>query len=282
MRIPITFRIPVNSAGKPSTLAVARIVVNDLSRGIEKISVRIFKKDNSSLTIRNSQDSSIQNTSKSRFPVVYHPNKNTNRASYDIPPRPIYNVKTIRITLSWPSLATMREFISRKNKLLVGIAISLAVIITGLFYLIPNSKSTNVVEQNNKLPELIHEVPTFPTVTPADKNIIQLGGWTKISPPNSAPAYTFQDKINNIAINVSEQQLPVSLQHDTSSAIAMLATNFNATDKFMASNNTVVYVGSSANGAQSVITTKNGLLILIKSTGFINNNDWSAYISSLQ
>jgi hypothetical protein len=131
-------------------------------------------------------------------------------------------------------------------------------------------------------PQLHYGTPDFSTLLPAGKTIQQLGGWVRISPPDKDPVYTYVDKIGNVQINVSEQPLPDNLKADTANKVAQLAQSSNATDKFVAVGSTPVYVASSGEGEQSVIFTKNHLLVLIKSNKPLTNNDWSAYIRSLR
>ncbi len=123
--------------------------------------------------------------------------------------------------------------------------------------------------------------PPYDTVIPDGKKIEDLGGWTRISPPDRNPVYTYIDKVDNIAINVSEQPLPESLKTDTAERIDALAKDFNANEKITI-NGTTVHIGTSDGGPQSVIFDKEGLLILIKSDARLNNNQWAKYINSLR
>jgi hypothetical protein len=122
--------------------------------------------------------------------------------------------------------------------------------------------------------------PSFHAVLPKGKTAASLGGWQKLTPPSGETIYVFVDTLNGIALNVSQQELPESFKADTSTKIAELAKSYNATSTFDAGS-TKVYIGTSAQGPQSVIFTKNGLLVLIKSQKQISNQDWATYIQSL-
>lgn len=122
--------------------------------------------------------------------------------------------------------------------------------------------------------------PKFPTVIPSGKSIEKLGGWTRISPEGRVPVYAYADKLSGIAIRVSEQELPANLEGD-SEGVQKLAADFDATQKLTAGD-TTAYIGTSAKGPQSVIFTKNKLLILITSDKKIDTEHWTTYISSLQ
>jgi hypothetical protein len=120
----------------------------------------------------------------------------------------------------------------------------------------------------------------YQTVLPDNKSIDSLGGWKRVSPPNTDAVYAYIDAIDGIAISVSQQPLPASFKDDSDGQVAELAKKFDATDKLTAGD-TKVYYGTSAKGPQSVIFTKNGLLILMKSQAKIDPNSWAKYIKSL-
>lgn len=125
------------------------------------------------------------------------------------------------------------------------------------------------------------ETPKFATILPAGKSIKDFGGWTRVSPPDREPVFAYVDKIGNIPINVSQQPLPEELKEDTEEDISRLAVDFHAEEKLTVGN-TIVHIGTSVKGPQSVIFTKKDLLILIKSAVKIENDRWATYISSLQ
>lgn len=123
--------------------------------------------------------------------------------------------------------------------------------------------------------------PDYHTILPADKTINSLGGWYRISPPDRNPVYAYADKIDGITIDVSEQPLPVDFQTDTASQLAQLASSFKANEKLTVGT-TTVYIGTSAKGPQSLILIKDNVLILIKSVSELSNDQWAAYVNSLQ
>ena len=165
-----------------------------------------------------------------------------------------------------------------------------ATVLIVLFIVIPvlahhsvpsNLPKAAVPPASHKPITLTHGTPSYANLLPEGKSIKSLGGWTRVSPPDHNPVYAYQDKIGAVSISVSEQPLPANFKNDTAKQIADLAQNFNATEKVMAGT-TVIYIGTSANGPQSVIFTKADLLILIKSTSIIPSSQWSAYVDSLQ
>lgn len=122
--------------------------------------------------------------------------------------------------------------------------------------------------------------PAFKTMLPAGKSVEQLGGWTKVSPPNRDPTYAYVDTIGAVKIQVSQQELPKAFRVNTAEEMAHLAKNFSADTKLTVPG-AIAYLGTSAKGPQSVIVAKNNLLILIKSSAIIPEDEWEAYIKSL-
>lgn len=158
---------------------------------------------------------------------------------------------------------------SSKPKLIIATGASLILIIVAIIWISLTASSEQPVNTSSSAPQ-------FNTVLPEGKTIESLGGWTRISPPNSEPVFTYKDSIANVGITVSQQVLPKSLNGE----VTDIARDFNSTDAFKAGD-TTVYIGTNSNGPQSVIFTKQGLLVTIKSQGQIDDTDWSSYVQSL-
>lgn len=293
MRIPITIKIPINEAGKPSSLAAARVAIHDLSAGLEKISVRIFKRRDNQLQKYQPAIGREITKPPAHHPIVYRPKPRTAANTYSRPkirPKVNYSVKTFHITLTWPTLsifdglAKKLKALSKRAWAIIGL-LAIAVIVVIVYFNQPGKSASgnkNHASPSASINQLVRGTPKYATILPTGKTAEQLGGWTRVSPPSASPVYAYVDKIDKVSVSVSEQPLPKSFQEDTSTKIAQLAANYNATDKFTAANNTKVYIASSGTGRQSVILTKSGLLILIKSAAPISNNSWVNYISSLK
>lgn len=204
------------------------------------------------------------------------------------PPAPsAHESKTIDININFGSLPKIHRAtiirtlhtVVRRNKKALGLACIVAILSFGYFIVWPplHDYATN---RSGKNSSLTAKSPDYSTVLPRDRSISDLGGWKRISPANSNPVFAYTDKVDNIAISVSQQPLPETFKTDTSGRIAELAKQFSATDKLDA-NGTDVYIGTSAKGPQSVIFSKNGLLVLIKSQQKAEDKSWIAYIESL-
>jgi hypothetical protein len=183
-----------------------------------------------------------------------------------------------------------KKFSSRLSKLpkkyrVVVIIFCIAVILLGGSYLLKSQpKNITISGSQNKsitTPKLVKGTPSYTTVLPSGKTIQSLGGWTRISPPTASPVYTYLDKIDKVQINVSEQPLPNSFKANSAQQLAKLAQSENATEKITISG-TIVYIGTSSGGSQSIFLVKNNLLILIESTSTVSVNSWVKYINSLQ
>lgn len=167
-----------------------------------------------------------------------------------------------------------RLVFSKKSIIIVSIfTVVLASLITGVF-----------VYQNNVAKDSSGnrgEKPSFQTVLPNGVSIEKLGGWARVSPPKSDPVYSYNDKIGDVAIKVSQQPLPSSLTGNVNSHVADIAKQFNATAKIEAGD-TTVHTGISAKGPQSAIFTKKNLLILIVAEKKIDDTSWKKYVDSLR
>ena len=199
--------------------------------------------------------------------------------------------KTVDINITFPTLPRpqIRKGLSgaigaiKSHRRLV--ALSLVVIVgLGIYHFGPFSDAPGRTDQSGVAgvkTEVIDQKPDYPTILPAGKTVDELGGWKRISPPDRNAVFAYADKIDGIPVTVSEQPVPEPFKAELLSSVENLAKSYNATEKVTVGS-TVAYVGTSAKGPQSVIFTKNDLLVLIKSTTKVTTNQWAAYISSLE
>lgn len=157
----------------------------------------------------------------------------------------------------------------------VAVIATLSVFILGSLYQKSTLTSENDFSSSSK-----QKTPDYATILPEGKTIEQLGGWTRVSPPDRNPVFAYIDTINGKTINISQQPLPTEFKEDTNSQIEQLASGYKATEKVTVGEVTV-FIGTSAKGPQSVIFTKNNLLILIKSSVPLTEDEWAGYVKSL-
>lgn len=124
------------------------------------------------------------------------------------------------------------------------------------------------------------EDPGFATLTPRSKPAADFGGWKRVSPPSADPVYAYSDVIEGVPVLVSQQAMPASFSGNINDKVTELAKQFNAAAEIDA-NGIIIYIGTSSKGPQSVIFTKNDLLILIKSQKQVKDSSWAEYVKSL-
>lgn len=138
--------------------------------------------------------------------------------------------------------------------------------------------TTQPTESGAPLPK---ETPTFTTMLPSGKSPEDLGGWRRVSPSDRNPVYAYPDTVAGVSIIVSEQPIPDNFKADLTGSIEKLSDGYSAGRTFDV-DGTLVHIGKSAKGPQSLIFTKRDLLILIKSSSTIPDDQWKTYIKSLR
>jgi hypothetical protein len=162
---------------------------------------------------------------------------------------------------------------NRRTQIASGIVV-LTVIVAAAYII------TNAQNHPKTTSTTIAQKPTYQTIVPSNKPSSSLT-WQRVSPPGSDPVFAYADTIDGVSIFVSQQPIPDSFQPNVDDKVAQLAASYTATDKISAGS-TPVYVGTSAQGPQSVIFSKNNLLVLIKSASKISDDAWTSYANSLQ
>jgi len=165
---------------------------------------------------------------------------------------------------------------NRRTQIVSGI-VAMAVAGGGVFlvYNVMNGTFSRAVTSTT-----IAQTPTYQTVTPSGKAASSLK-WQRVSPANSNPVFAYADTIDGVSVFVSQQPIPDNFQPNVDDHVAQLAAAYTATDKISAGS-TPIYVGTSAQGPQSAIFSKNNLLVLIKSASKISDDAWASYVNSLQ
>ncbi|MES2630651.1 MAG: hypothetical protein V4611_01720 [Patescibacteria group bacterium] len=171
-------------------------------------------------------------------------------------------------------MSGVKNVLSNKKALIIGGIVLVVVGILVTVFIVNQQNSSNGTNKKS------NESPSYSTVLPNGKSIEVLGGWERISPDGTEPVFAFADTIDGVSISVSQQPLPEAFKNDVENKVTELAKKFNAT-KTLDADGTKVFIGTSAKGPQSVIFTREGLLILIKSQGKIKDAAWESYIQSL-
>ncbi|HUC96445.1 MAG TPA: hypothetical protein VMR16_02140 [Candidatus Saccharimonadales bacterium] len=193
----------------------------------------------------------------------------------------VYYAK-LQKTSVYKKISSKISKVPKKYKI-VGVIVCILAILVGVHYLLTSQPKIIVTGKQTAVvtPKLVKGTPNYTTILPQGESINSLGGWTRISPSSASPVYTYVDKIDTIQVNVSEQPLPDSFKANPAQQLAQLAQGENATEKITVAG-TIVYIGTSSGGSQSIFFIKNNLLILIESVSTISVNSWVKYINSLQ
>lgn len=176
----------------------------------------------------------------------------------------------------------------RAIRILLGCTVAIVVGVTypllnrGTFQAPDANASQPSASENQPLTgELTKGTPQYDTILPGGTSISKYGGWTRVSPPNRNPVFAYSDAIGKVPIIVSQQPLPQELAAQPSQQVGLLAKGYHAEKKIKVGS-TEVYIGTSAKGPQSVIFTKNNLLVLIKASAGISEEQWRQYVGSLR
>lgn len=174
----------------------------------------------------------------------------------------------------------------KKRSVRIGIAI-LLVLVVALIIFIKINPFPDLQDTKIKSPPLVTEqdktaqVPFFATLVPTGKSIEQLGGWTRISPPDKNAVFAYIDSIDNNRIVVGQQPLPEDFKEDTESQVEGLAKSYKTSEKVVV-NGVTVFFATSSKGPQAVIFVKKDLLVNIRSSVTIAQDKWISYINSLE
>lgn len=200
--------------------------------------------------------------------------------------------KTIEIRLHLPrfkrfpvlgAVAKRLRQTSRKQRLILLIALLVAG--TGIHLttqrLRQSDQTATATTPSNPLEQLQKGTPDYPTLLPEGKSAEDFGGWTRISPPERDPVYAYVDTIGSVPVSVSQQPLPPTFKTDPDAKVRDLALAQGA-DKTISADSKKIYVGTSKNGPQSVIFNTDTLLVLIKSSAVVPDEEWKVYVESLR
>lgn len=179
------------------------------------------------------------------------------------------------------NLNTTLKTKTTKKQRIIG-ASALAVVAVGLLSLLilnPGNNEKGITGKTDSGVLAKNTVkPDFKPVLPNGKTDDTTSGRLAYDPQHRVASFT--DKIGSTDITVSEQQLPESLKPDTDTKIEKMAKDLYATDVINTSN-PKAYLGTNIKGPQTLILTKNGLLIFIQSQSKIDKDQWASYITEL-
>lgn len=162
-----------------------------------------------------------------------------------------------------------------------------------MYLLIKNPPSGTTTDSPLKASELKKEVttgtisteaPEFKSYTPSSKQIEDLGGWRKLTPPNknSKPAYVFLDSLSGVNFRVTQQEIPASIRNDPQKGLGEISQAQTGTRPVPMEDGSTLYISTTDNGSQSMLVIKGEVLISITSSGILSDDQWKQYITELQ
>lgn len=147
----------------------------------------------------------------------------------------------------------------------------------------PQSPESSGQTTRNGGAQLTHGTPDFKAFLPAGETIDAYGGWTRVSPSDSAPVYAYSATLYGTAIIVSQQKLPNNFEGDVQGKVQELQSDQGyVTQHTIELDSTTIYIGVSKNNYQSTIFEREGTLVLITSYRSINDSTIESYVKSLQ
>lgn len=186
------------------------------------------------------------------------------------------NITVPKIKLQKPRIVIPQILQDRKVYIIGGVVVASVIVGTGLFMVLGGQSSDNgdtpaVLAESNEKANFAYTLPKG-----EEKNID-----TAVRYDAQRKVVNYQDSIGGIPITISQQPLPESLKEDTANKVKKLAEDFSAT-KALTTATPTAYLGTAIEGPQTVIFSKNDLLIFIQSTKMIDDRDWAEYVTNLR
>lgn len=186
------------------------------------------------------------------------------------------NLKKIKIA----DFRQKKYYLSASMVVALVMLMSFAALVTNK-QVVKTTKVLGTTNNNSSKKTLPRENPKFKILLPSgdQKNIIS--DIVRSTPNNVAPGYRYFDDINGSTISVTQQQLPESFKADVASKVAAMAKDFQANNVIKINDNIVYHGINEKTKQQSLIFTKNNLLVFIISEKKLSDDDWAGYITSL-
>lgn len=160
---------------------------------------------------------------------------------------------------------------NRKRQIYVIVGIVIVILVFGVLIIVKNNGS------NDKKPQVAGSSSVKLSFTP----LVAPGKTFVPDPEGKRDTGSYADKIGLINIRVSEQPLPNSFKPDVEAKLAEFA-KYNYYNQQLNVGNIKVYTGMSIKGVQSVVFTKNNILIFIRADQKVADKSLTDYINSLK
>lgn len=167
-----------------------------------------------------------------------------------------------------------------RHKLALTLTVLAIAVLTTLTLLKDNTNTAQPVNADSQqvLSSNLPTSPTFTTLAPGGDIHQATGGELRYDSAKQVASYT--DTVQNVAITVSQQELPGHFVLDPAAGMANLASSINSKDQFNVGD-TTVYVGQ-PNNTQTAVFMKNQVLVFIVAQTPLSNEVLAAYINGLR
>ena len=179
---------------------------------------------------------------------------------------------SLNLTIPKPKMPSLPR---QKKYLVVGV-VGLGIII-GVGSLVLSSGKKTSTDSKGVLSDNAQQ-PDYDILLPMGEKKETASG--KIGYDPSKKVASFTDTIGHINITISQQPLPESFKTDPDASVEKLAQEFSAHEVINESN-PKAYIGTSAQGPQTVIFHKSDVLVFIHSSGELDKESWAAYVTQL-
>jgi hypothetical protein len=120
-----------------------------------------------------------------------------------------------------------------------------------------------------------------PNFTPLAPENPASGGTSQTRYDGTHNVYSFSDTLNNTAIIVSQQPIPANF-NSAAAAVTKVAASLDATEPVPISSGTAMVATDTKANSQTVVFTKDNLLVFIQSPFTHSSAEWEAYINGLK
>lgn len=177
-----------------------------------------------------------------------------------------------------------------KHWIIIGsaaIVVAFLAVAFGVFYdrkTSTNSPTTKVLSAVNSSNQqtLPREKPSFTILYPGGNTSEIIGDLVRSSPSGSAPAYRFYDKIGDVVISVTQQEIPESFKSNIEEQLEKLARDFQANNVIVIDGSKIYHGRKESSNEQSLILTKANRLIFIIAEKALSDDSWVGYITNLR
>ncbi len=123
--------------------------------------------------------------------------------------------------------------------------------------------------------------PTFQPLAPVDSTNNGIHGTPQVAYDGKRNTYSFTDTLAGQAIVVSQQPIPATYKTAVD-AVSKIAVSLKASQTLATSSGAAFIANDAKSNAQTIVFSKNNLLVFVQSPFAHTSDQWQAYINGLQ